>query len=333
MAKTTKTETTKQPATKAKVSYLDRVKQKVQDAVDNTQRGNGLEFVPPVGKTKIRLLPPKDENQFFYATHSYNFIPKGSSDGKDTLIWTRKKYDNEKCPIDVAASEFFDSNDEKIRKMGSEIKRKRKFYFNAILVDEPDMEKKFVVLVDNTNEGKLAKQICSAMGLPLMRDTEDNWVVKPSEDSSEDDDAFDLLDFENGYDFIINKTEEATNIGNGRTIKKANFEASKPAKNSRALTEDEMTLLDKRVDLTTHVKYEENVEKVMEALDRYLDSQNGGNNSQAKKKVADNYSKPTNKASSTSKTATAKKPVEDEEVDEEVVDGETQDLLNELEEV
>ena len=311
-------------------SYLERLREKAAAAVENKQQSlssNGLEFIPPVGKTKVRLLPPKNLDQYFYHTHSYNFLPGASEDGKDVMLWTRKKYKDAdgkevKCPIDQAASEFFDSKDPTYRKFGSEIKRKRRFYFNAILVDEEDIDKKFVVLVDNTNEGKLTKQICSAMNLPLIRDIEDNWVVGEDQVDPEEE-GVDLLDIENGHDFIITKTEEVVTLENGTTIRKAVFDSSKPSSKPRPLSQEERTLLDKRVDLTEFVKYEESLDVVLEYLERYLDSKvsNQSNKEDAKKKVTSKYTSPAIEA----------KAEVIEEKEEEDFDEETSNLLKELE--
>lgn len=257
-------------------NYLEAMRAKAAAAVEKGGKssGNGLEFVPPVGKTKVRLLPPVSDEDYFYQTHSYNFIPKGAADGKDIMLWTLKKYGAERCPVDEAAAQFYDSNDEAMRKLGSQIKRKRRFYFNAILVDEPDPTKKFVVLVDNTNEGKLTAEICRAMNIPLIRDVEDNWIDAKVVTVDADEEGVDLIDPVNGFDFVINKTEEATPIGGGKTIKKASYTGSKPVKNPRALTEEEMEIMEeKRVDLKTFVAYEKDVNKVKAALERFI---NGG---------------------------------------------------------
>lgn len=311
-------------------NYLEAMRAKAAAAVEKGGKGsagNSLEFVPPVGKTKVRLLPPIAEDDYFYQTHSYNFIPKGAADGKDVMLWTQKKYGAERCPVDEAAAQFYDSNDEAMRKLGSQIKRKRRFYFNAILVDEEDPAKKFVVLVDNTNEGKLTAEICRAMNIPLIRDVEDNWIDAKVVTVDPDEEGVDLLDPTNGFDFIINKTEEATPIGGGRTIKKASYTGSKPAKNPRALTEEEQEIMEnKRVDLKTFVSYEKDVNKVKAALERFI---NGGEETEEVEEEV-KTPKTTNPPAKTpsAKVGVTANPIKKPQ--QTVLDAEAEELLNEI---
>ncbi len=311
-------------------NYLEAMRAKANKAVEEGSKkgtGNSLEFVPPIGKTKVRLLPPISEDDYFYQTHSYNYVPNGGTDGQGVMLWTQKKYDGERCPVDEAAAQFYDSNDEAMRKLGSQIKRKRRFYFNAILVDEPDPAKKFVVLVDNTNEGKLTTQICKAMNIPLIRDVEDNWIDQKVITVDPDEEGFDLLDPTAGYDFIIVKSEDVVPIGGGKTIKKASYEGSKPAKSPRALTEEEFEIMEeKRVDLKKFVTYEKDVNKVKAALQRFIDGapEEDKEEEEAEIKTSKTTNPPIKTAQKVGVTANPKKAAPA------VLDAEAEDLLDQI---
>ena len=63
----------------AKQSLAERIRSKMNSTAKESKesKGNPLEWTPPVGTTRIRILPPKNEDDdFFYATHSFHYMPK-----------------------------------------------------------------------------------------------------------------------------------------------------------------------------------------------------------------------------------------------------------------
>lgn len=287
----------------AKQSWADKARSKSQAAATKAASrsgGNGLEWTPDIGNHKIRILPPLDiqsevvekdgtlltvgaEDMFFYGTHSYHFLDGIGNEGKGKLLWTPKKFNAEtgeglhyhghtvktkSDPIDECVSQLYDEgrkNDDKaLQAQGGRIKRKRQFFFNIILLDEEDPEKRFRVLVDKTNEGKLARKICEHMGFPFYRDIEDEWVIKESLELDEDRNYYDLVDIDEGYDFKIVKEKVGSNPWD------ISYEKSMPiTKASRALNDDEKALLEKRTDLRNYVSYS-NFDEVNNSLKEYF---------------------------------------------------------------
>lgn len=214
------------------------------------------------GKIKIRILPPiKDEDPFFYRTHSYNYLEKIGPDGTDVVLFSAKKLkdNNGKLvfnPIDELVKQIYKSGDETlIKNIASKSKRKRRFYFNAIFLEE-GKEPRFVIFSDNTNRGEVTSKICELMAVDFARDTEDSWF---DENIVPSDDPIDLLSIEEGYDISITK------IKNGKDNWDVTYKVV-PSRAPRALSEKEIELLDKRVELTNIITYETSLEKVNEYL-------------------------------------------------------------------
>jgi len=270
-------------------SYADRVRNKLRkDAEDalSSSGGNDLEWVPDFGTHKVRFLPPvklnekgklvEDTEGLFYWTHSYHWIPADPKDlrGKNgKYLWTRKQYEvpagsgkMKRDPIDEAVQQFYSvgrrDDDQELLDLGGVLKRKRNYFAHIILFTEEGPEYK--ILADRTNEGKLMRIVCATMGIPFWRDVEDNWVDKASAEIDEDKEYFDLIDIEVGHDFKISKKKTGNNPWD------ISFEDSFPIKKSRALTDDEQELLAERIDLTSHIQYEEDYNNVKLALESVI---------------------------------------------------------------
>jgi len=274
----------------SKQSYADRIRGKlIKDAEvalnSSGKGGNEFEFYPDFGSHVIRLLPPvklvdgkllEAPDLLFYHTHSYHWIPSDVDDirsKKGKYLWTRKNYKVDgrvlKDPIDEAVQQFYSvgrkEKNEDYLTMGRVLKRKRNFFCNIILQtnDGPI----FKILTDRTKEGKLMRLFCKAMGIPFWKDVDDNWVEESTAEIDPDRNYFDLLDIDEGYDFKIVKVKDGSEAWD------ISYEDSFVIeKNSRALTNEERELLKQRVDLTTHIEYEESYNNVKVELDNLIGS-------------------------------------------------------------
>jgi hypothetical protein len=237
-------------------------------AAEAASQKNENEFVPETGKkVTVRILPPINEDDLFYWVHSYHYLPNVKK-----YLYTHKEYIVDgtrlKDPIDVAVGEWYDSvkatKDKETTSIAGTMKRKKHYFFQVLLVDEPDPEKKFKILVDRSNDGKLARIICDKMGLPFFIDPSSNWVDKNTLEIDEDKKYFDLLDFEKGHDFKIVKTQI------GKETWDIDYTKSFVIETPRALTAEERELLKKRVDLKTYIKAEESYDVVKGHLENFL---------------------------------------------------------------
>lgn len=262
----------------AKKNYVSKLREKMKEKAASAVTGgmNEFEWAPDFGSYKIRILPPKDENDLFYHTHCYHFIPEDPNNvrnGKGRYLWARKFYNingkKVKCPICEAVAQWYSigrkENDNQLIDIAGALKQKRNYFMNVILLDEKDPEKRYKVLVDRTNEGKLTRLICAQMGVPFFRDIEDNWVDKESMNIDEDKDYFDLIDLDEGHDFKIIKKKTGANPWD------ISFEDSFVIKKSSELSEEDRELLDNRVDLKTYINYEEDYDVVKQALDNFME--------------------------------------------------------------
>lgn len=277
-------------AEKTKKSYADRIRekqrQKAEDKV-NSNSGNELEWIPPVGAHKIRVLPPinftKDtfnskgelvgkkgeEDDFFYMTHAYHFFEGIGPEGRGKMLWVPKFFEIDgkrvKDPVDEAVAQMYDigrkNNDTDLKMIAGKIKRKRQFFANIIRMTEEGPE--FKILKDASNEGKLMKEICKNMAFPFFKDVNDEWVVPESLEVDEDQTIYDLVDVNEGHDFKIKK------IKTGHENWDIAYDSSLAVQKSRALTDEEKELLDERVDLRNFVKYA-TYEELVEAFEEYL---------------------------------------------------------------
>lgn len=271
----------------AKPTYVEALRAKLQAQAkektnSNKEQANSNEFIPPIGTTKIRILPPVDPNDLPYYTHSYNYLkevgePKDDGKRSDKMLFSAKYFNVDgkrvKNPIDEFVAKLYKTNDASNKATASSIKRKRRYYLNALVYNVETGKPEFKVIVDNSNEGKLVRVICAAMGLPFMRDVEDGWFDKSSSEIDEDRRYFDLVDIEKGCDFKIIKDKI------GEDAWAITYEKSFAIEKPRALTSEEKELLDQRVDLKTYVEYEEDFDVVQNYLSAFLD--NGAHDSSA----------------------------------------------------
>ena len=268
----------------AKQSYVEQLRAKLQEKAKSakpegsTGSNNTIELIVPVGTTKIRILPPVDSEKLFYHTHSYNYVKKAgeineeTGERRDVMLFSLKNFQVDgkrvRNPIDEFVAKLYATKDDTNKAIASALKRKRRYYCNIIYYNpEKDNKPELRVLVDNSNEGKLMRVICSAMGIPFMRDVEDNWFDKTSAEIDEDKRYFDLVDIEKGHDFKIIK--DKTGEDNWAITYEKSFAIEKP----RALTEEERALLDSRIDLENHITYVTDYEQVQNTLAIALEAQ------------------------------------------------------------
>jgi hypothetical protein len=246
----------------------------LKDANEAATSRNEMEFVPDVGKkTTVRFLPPKNPEDLFYWVHSYHYLPNVKK-----YLYTQHDYlvngERMKDPIDVAVNSWYETaktnKDDALYKIAGTLKRKKHYFFQVLIVDEPDPEKKFKILVDRSNDGKLARLICVKMGLPFFIDPSTKWVDKTSLDIDPDKRYFDLIDFENGHDFKIVKTQ------NGKETWDVSYADSFVIETPRALTDEEKKIVKaSRIDLKEYIKAEEKYAVVKGALENFIESLGG----------------------------------------------------------
>lgn len=265
-----------------KPTYVEALRQKLQAQAKEKQTqnegssGNSNEFVPPIGTTKIRILPPLDANDLPYYTHSYNYlrgVGEANAEGKraDKMLFSLKYFvdvngKRVRNPIDEFVAKLYKTDNTENKSIAASIKRKRRFYMNVLVHNAETGKMEFKVLVDNTNEGKLIRVICAAMGLPFMRDVEDGWFDKSSSEIDEDRRYFDLVDVEKGHDFKIIKDKT------GEDAWAITYEKSFAIEKPRALSDEEKELMDQRVDLKEIKEYEADYDVVSNFLEAYLEN-------------------------------------------------------------
>lgn len=259
---------------KAKTNFLELARQKAKEKAAQAQSktSNGNEFTPKeAGKYRIRLLPPigAEDGKLPYHTHSFHYLENIGKDKKGEYVYSKKQYDTERDPIDKAVSEMYDTKEDSLKAIAGKIKRKRNYYWNCIVYDA-EGNAEFKVLRDTTSEGKLTRILCQVMGLPFFRDVEDNWVGDEDTQGDEDRDYIDLLDTEEGHDFYVVKKVTGKNPWD------FNFETSYASKKPRALSEEELELLEQRVDLENYIEYIEDVDVVKSKLEEYLNGDSAG---------------------------------------------------------
>jgi hypothetical protein len=259
------------------MSQLDAMRDKLlAKAKEAASRNRGNEFTPDFGTTMVRLLPQKDpEDVLPYFTHAYHYLPIDG--GK--YVYTPRKFkvggtdENPVVqidPIDEAVARWYQqaniTKNDKLKSIAGTIKRKRHFFFQCIVLDEPDPEKKFKILVDRSNDGKLAKVICRIMGIPFFKDVQDNFVDQSSTKIDPDADYYDLMDIEEGHDLKIKKVQDGVQTWD------ISYTDSLAIKKARPLDKDERVLLEKRIDLKTYIKYETDYEVVNSMLKRFMET-------------------------------------------------------------
>ena len=254
----------------ATISLAEKLRKNLNQALEDNKSDYTSDVIPEYGKTKVRIIPGSysfgTDNELFYWVHPYHYIPGKTKEEKGQYVFTHQEFsDGSKCPIDEAVEELFKSTDKQIKKIASTIKRKRAFYFHAIQYED-GKEPKLIVLKDNTADGKLAAKICSIMGLPFVKDPTQKrpWILKS--EVSPGKPLYDLIDFDNGHDLIIDKRKgKAIPLDNGQTIYDIDYSETFAWAESRKLTNEEREMIKELPDLKTINKVETD-RKVVEAI-------------------------------------------------------------------
>lgn len=254
--------------------YLEKLRQQAMAALDNGPRkySSENEWAPTDIPTRVRFLPlPEKEGKlnFPYMTHTYHYLQGGRDDGKDIKLFVPKKVMKDgvavEDPIDVFVRKLYDTKIESETKIAASLKRKRAFYFNAIVYEE-GVSPQLKIIIDTSGEGKLARRICSVMGIPFCKDIEDKWF--PDKDFQYDPDKpyFNLIDIAGGYDFKIKKSIKGKNPWD------FDYNESFPITNkgTRPLADVELNMIKSAPDLYNYVSYENDYYKVEEYLNRAI---------------------------------------------------------------
>ena len=254
--------------------YLEKLRQQAMAALDNGPRkySSENEWAPTDIPTRVRFLPlPEKEGRlnFPYMTHTYHYLQGGRDDGKDIKLFVPKKVMKDgvavEDPIDVFVRKLYDTKIESETKIAASLKRKRAFYFNAIVYEE-GVSPQLKIIIDTSGEGKLARRICSVMGIPFCKDIEDKWF--PDKDFQYDPDKpyFNLIDIAGGYDFKIKKSIKGKNPWD------FDYNESFPITNkgTRPLIDTEINMVKGSPDLYNYVSYETDYYKVEEYLNRVI---------------------------------------------------------------
>lgn len=254
--------------------YLEKLRQQAMAALDNGPKryASENEWAPTDIPTRVRFLPlPEKEGKlnFPYMTHTYHYLQGGRDDGKDIKLFVPKKVNKDGVlvddPIDLFVRKLYDTKIDSETKIAASLKRKRGFYFNAIVYEE-GISPQLKVIVDTSGEGKLARRICSVMGIPFCKDIDDRWF--PDKDFQYDPDKpyFNLIDTTAGFDFKIKKSITGKNPWD------FNYNESFPVSNKgpRALSDVEVNMMKSAPDLHNYVSYENDYYKVEEYLNRVI---------------------------------------------------------------
>lgn len=309
----------------AKISLADKLRQNLDKAYDDNKTTRN-EFTPDFGKTKVRIIPgayafgKEGENELFYWNYAFHYIPGVNKDDKGEYIYTPQYFaDGTRCPIDEAVEQMFETKDSSVRSIASKIKRKRVYYFHALLYEE-GKEPKLIVLKDNTSEGKLANKICSIMGMPFVKDVHQKrpWIMNT--EKVEGKPISDLIDIDLGHDLIIDKRKgKAIPLANGTVIHDIDYSETFAWATPRALTDAERELIKELPDLTKLNQWETNPEVVKAKLEAYLNAVEIDD-----KPVPATESKPAIKVP-------PKNPATNIKTDEPTSDATEEDILKELE--
>lgn len=263
---------------KANTSYLEQLRQvalkeMAEPKTSSSTNKNEKEYYPEENKPlKVRILPRfKDDGTFEYpyVTHTYHYLEKGLDGEKDIKLFVPRKVFSKEVnayvndPIDDHVAKMYETGNDTVKQFAGKIKRKRSFYFNALVYNE-EGQPELKVLIDTSSDGKLATRICSIMGIPFCKDTQDRWFPDKKWEYDPDATYFDLVDLEEGFDLKVIKKKNGINpwdISYDQTFPVSN-------KGPRALNDMDkkaMYINGKTIgyDLNTYVKYVNNYDDVM----------------------------------------------------------------------
>jgi len=292
----------------------NKFKEKTEKAVNKskaTKSSNPNELKLDFGTYKVRFLPPIKDDDYFYASHSYHYVDNEES---AAYVFSNKRYGKKQCPFDEAVAQMYETgrntDDAQLLKQAGSLKRKRNYYSQLLLLDvngeEVEDDDKYKVLIETSNKGKLTRQLCKIMGIPFFKDIEDNWVDDTTTNYDADEEYFDLIDMDSGYDLKI--TKEKT----GKDPWDFDYKITVLKKNGpRPLTKAERAIVEeKRVDLTEYVTYIDSYDRVYNLLQAYLNGDDVSDKSNSWKDDDD-------EDDDTPKKKVAKKKPVDEDNDEE----------------
>lgn len=253
-------------------SILDALRQQAQQSLQQAPSIRDNEWMPTSVPTKIRILPlPKNSDgspTYPYRTHSFHWIEKGRDDGKDIKLWVPKMVKKDGAlvpdPIDEFVKKLYDTKLESDKKIAGKVKRKRNFFFNVIVYGE-GTEPELKVMIDSSADGKLARKICTIMGIPFCKDLEDNWFPDKNWKFDPDQSYYDLIDTKTGFDFKVKKTPTGSDPWS------FNYDESFViTKGPRALNSMELALYESAPNLDNVVSLETDYYKIMECFNRFL---------------------------------------------------------------
>lgn len=203
----------------------------------------------PGQRAVIRFLPDRDENNsrgFMVEKVSHNLMINGQKKTVPCLSMY-----GEDCPVCKVSQDYYKVND-KIN--GKKYWRKKQYIAQALVIEDPLPANKETGL---THQGEVRH---IALGYQLYN------IIKEAFASEDDPLEASPDDFEEGYDFIIKKTEQ----GDYATYTVGTKFHSK----QRALTETELAIVDeKMIELKTLLPKNPGVEKVRALLNADLNGE------------------------------------------------------------
>lgn len=220
-------------------SNLDALK----NAVKSQGTKGGFQFWKPqkYGEYLIRFLPPKQSDGLFYkevAQHkvgdNYFYCPKVEGD---------------QCPICETYRKLWDKGTDAAIELAREIKPRKQFLYNIIVKEELGKPSDTPTKVQKYMSGKK--------------------VFDKLMDYFFDDDYGDLTDVEEGFDFVLKKTQGDMGF--------PNYDNSKPKRKASPLHEDEDTveeILDESYDLDAAVEFK-SYEELSKSLGHFLEAEKG----------------------------------------------------------
>lgn len=246
-------------------------------------------------RATVRFLPDTNEENpymFFVEKVTHNLEINGERKTVPCLSMYGKD-----CPICAKSRAFYkEEGDDSVS--GKALYKRRQHLAQALVVEDP-------IPVKAGEESALGQLRLLAINFTLYS------KIKEAIEDGELDEV--PCDFEEGTDFIIKKTKKG---------KWANYESSKFERRARALTDDDMAIVeDKSIDLATLLPKEPTLESVSAQLNAWL-------NGQGLDEDEEQSSAPAKSAPAKSAPAKAADPVDDNDADgDNETDSDVDDIL------
>lgn len=229
----------------------------------------------PGERAVVRFIPDKNENNprgFLVEKVFHNL----TINGQKKMVPCLSMYGDD-CPICKLSQEYYKAKDEV---NGKKYWRKKQYIAQALIVEDPLPPNKDT---GETHEGKIRY---FALGYQIYKIIADAFASDELEEVP--------TDFENGYDFIIKKTEQGGFAS--YTV------GTKFANKQRALTEEELAVVDENmIDLSTLLPKNPGVKKVQAMLNADINGGDIDNEDSSVVTEDEEVERP--------RTTTAKKPV------------------------